>query len=253
MWAGRFGPVAGVPLTNDALTAREIVAGILVSACLAIVVLALARAARWLLNRRRLATWEAAWTRADATWALAPVTPARAGVGRRTVDATWPARVPRPAVWSCPACTAPRRTLFRAGAGPTRGHRLGKLAAGRCMSAAADGQEMAGGLSGGRAAAASRRPDTGNRAFCLMAGLAVAARVVIVAGACCLAVVIARRVAAAGAGALWVSRPDLLPGAALLAVTGAGLARGAWALGCSAWHTVAFARQVSRRRALRGA
>jgi hypothetical protein len=69
VWAGRFGPVAGVPLASDALTAREIAAAILAPACLAIVVLALARAARWLLNRRRLADWEAAWTRADATWA----------------------------------------------------------------------------------------------------------------------------------------------------------------------------------------
>ena len=68
MWAGRFGPVAGVPLANDALTARELAAAILAPVCLAMVVLALARAARWLLNRRRLADWEAAWTRADATW-----------------------------------------------------------------------------------------------------------------------------------------------------------------------------------------
>ena len=69
VWAGRFGPVPGVPLANDALTAREIAAGILAPACLAIVLLAPARAARWLLNRHRLATLEAAWTRADATWA----------------------------------------------------------------------------------------------------------------------------------------------------------------------------------------
>ena len=66
VWADNLGPVAGVPLTSGEITAREIAAGILAPAALAIVFLGLARAARWLLERRRLAAWQDAWTRADS-------------------------------------------------------------------------------------------------------------------------------------------------------------------------------------------
>ena len=65
VWAGRSGPVAGVPLTSDEITVRAIMAGILAPAGLVIVVIGLERAARWLLNRQRLAAWEDAWSRAD--------------------------------------------------------------------------------------------------------------------------------------------------------------------------------------------
>ena len=68
VWAGRSGPVVGVPLTSDQITARAITAVILAAAGLAILRLALAQAARWLLIRRRLATWETAWTLADSRW-----------------------------------------------------------------------------------------------------------------------------------------------------------------------------------------
>jgi hypothetical protein len=68
VWAGRSGPVARVPLTSGEITARAIAAGILAPAGLAIVVIALARAARWLLERRRLAAWEDAWTRTGPHW-----------------------------------------------------------------------------------------------------------------------------------------------------------------------------------------
>jgi hypothetical protein len=44
VWAGRSGPVAGVPLTSGEITAR------------------------WLLERRRLAAWEYAWTRTGPHW-----------------------------------------------------------------------------------------------------------------------------------------------------------------------------------------
>ncbi len=97
-------------------------------------------------------------------------------------------------------------------------------------------------------APAARPPDTGNRAFWLMAGLAVVSRLVIMLGACCLAMIMVMRVSAGGIGALWASRPSLLPGAALLAITGAGLVRGTWSLARSARHTAAFTRQIRRRR-----
>jgi hypothetical protein len=68
VWAGRSGPVASVPLTSDEITARVITAGMLALAGLAIVLLGVARAVRWLLDRRRLAAWEAAWNSAGPQW-----------------------------------------------------------------------------------------------------------------------------------------------------------------------------------------
>jgi hypothetical protein len=68
VWADRSGPVAGGPLAPDVITARVIAAAGLALACLALVLLGLARAARWLLDRRRLAAWEAAWTSAGPQW-----------------------------------------------------------------------------------------------------------------------------------------------------------------------------------------
>ncbi len=72
VWAGRSGPVAGVPLTSDVITARAVAAGILAPVCLAIVVLALGQAARWQLNRRWFAAWEAAWKSAAPRWTGRP-------------------------------------------------------------------------------------------------------------------------------------------------------------------------------------
>jgi len=68
VWADRTGPVAGVQLTSDVVTAREIAAAMLAPAGLALVLLGLARAVRWLLDRRRLAAWEAAWTSTGPQW-----------------------------------------------------------------------------------------------------------------------------------------------------------------------------------------
>ncbi len=68
VWAGRSGPVAGVPMTSGEVTARAIAAEILAMAGLAIVFVGLARAARWLLDRRRLAGWEVAWRRVGPQW-----------------------------------------------------------------------------------------------------------------------------------------------------------------------------------------
>jgi hypothetical protein len=72
VWAGRSGPVAGVPLTGDVIAARAIAAGILAPVCLAVAVLALAHAARWQLNRRRLAAWETAWKSVGPFWTGRP-------------------------------------------------------------------------------------------------------------------------------------------------------------------------------------
>ncbi len=68
VWAGRSGPPASGPLTGDELTARVIATGILVPAALAVIMLGLAVAARQLLDRRRLAAWEADWTTVAPRW-----------------------------------------------------------------------------------------------------------------------------------------------------------------------------------------
>ncbi len=68
VWGDSSGPVAGAPLTPDEITARAIAAAILAPAGLAIVLYALVRILRWLLDRRRLAAWEAAWTSTGPQW-----------------------------------------------------------------------------------------------------------------------------------------------------------------------------------------
>jgi hypothetical protein len=68
VWADRAGPVAGVPLTHDEITARMIAVEMLAPVGLAIVVIGLARVARWLLDRRRLVAWEVAWTSIGPGW-----------------------------------------------------------------------------------------------------------------------------------------------------------------------------------------
>ncbi len=50
------------------ITARVIAAVMLAVAGLALVLHGLARAARWLLDRRRLAAWESAWTMIGPQW-----------------------------------------------------------------------------------------------------------------------------------------------------------------------------------------
>jgi len=68
VWADRSGPLAGGPLTSDVITARVIAAVMLAVAGLALVLHGLARAARRLLDRRRLAAWESAWTTIGPQW-----------------------------------------------------------------------------------------------------------------------------------------------------------------------------------------
>ena len=48
--------------------AREVAAVVVVTATLGILVLCLARAGRWVLDRRRLAAWEADWAAVGPLW-----------------------------------------------------------------------------------------------------------------------------------------------------------------------------------------
>lgn len=100
----------------------------------------------------------------------------------------------------------------------------------------------------GAVPAPPRQPNTGSRAFWLMTALAGAARALIIAGSCCLVTVIARQVTGHGISALWETYPSLLPAAALLAVTGAGLARGTWSAARALGQTAAFHRGARARR-----
>ncbi|MDA8368338.1 MAG: M56 family metallopeptidase [Nocardiopsaceae bacterium] len=93
-----------------------------------------------------------------------------------------------------------------------------------------------------------RHMDTGNRAFWVLVGASVALRIVLAYGVCCLAMVVWRVVRDGGAAALWTSRPDLIPGVLILALTSAGLLKGTWALGRSFYDLRSFARTVRRYR-----
>jgi hypothetical protein len=59
----------GRPRTGHlAVMAREVAAVVVVTATLGILVLCLARAGRWVLDRRRLAAWEADWAAVGPLW-----------------------------------------------------------------------------------------------------------------------------------------------------------------------------------------
>lgn len=68
LWVDRAGSPTGPPVSRRAAAAREIGAAVVASIALGILLLCLAAAARWLLDRRRLADWEAAWTTVGPQW-----------------------------------------------------------------------------------------------------------------------------------------------------------------------------------------
>ena len=68
IWVDRSGRATGAPLGGAELTRRVISAEVLAPAALAVLLLCLACVARWLLNRRRLADWEAAWASIGPRW-----------------------------------------------------------------------------------------------------------------------------------------------------------------------------------------
>ena len=68
LWVNAAGFATGPPLSHGAVLAREATAAVLVTAALGIVLLCLAGAGRWALDRRRLAEWEAAWAAVGPRW-----------------------------------------------------------------------------------------------------------------------------------------------------------------------------------------
>jgi hypothetical protein len=64
LWVDAAGWPAGPPPSHPAVLALRAVAAVMAAAALAIVLLCLAWAGRWVLDRRRLAGWEADWAAA---------------------------------------------------------------------------------------------------------------------------------------------------------------------------------------------
>jgi hypothetical protein len=68
LWVDAAGSPAGPPLNDRLVPAYEGTAAAAAAAALGIVLLCLAWAGRWVLDRRRLAGWEAAWAAVGPQW-----------------------------------------------------------------------------------------------------------------------------------------------------------------------------------------
>ena len=69
LWVYAAGSSAGPPPSHQVVLTRETAAAAGAAAVLAIVMLCLACAGRWVLDRRRLAGWEAEWAAVGPEWA----------------------------------------------------------------------------------------------------------------------------------------------------------------------------------------
>jgi hypothetical protein len=67
-WLDAAGRPAGPPRSQRAVLARQAAGAVVATAALGIVLLCLAWAGRWVLDRRRLANWEAAWAAVGPQW-----------------------------------------------------------------------------------------------------------------------------------------------------------------------------------------
>jgi hypothetical protein len=68
VWLNRAGRVQVPPLTAGAARARVVIAALFALASLGVLLTILAALARWLIDRRRLAGWEAAWRSVGPQW-----------------------------------------------------------------------------------------------------------------------------------------------------------------------------------------
>jgi hypothetical protein len=68
LWVDLKGSPTGPPVSHRAVLTREIGAAVVAPVALGILLLCLATVARWLLDRRRLADWDAAWTAVGPQW-----------------------------------------------------------------------------------------------------------------------------------------------------------------------------------------
>jgi hypothetical protein len=68
LWVDKAGLPTGSPPSHAAVLAREATAALVATAALGIVLLCLAWAGRWVLDRRRFADWETAWATVGPQW-----------------------------------------------------------------------------------------------------------------------------------------------------------------------------------------
>jgi len=68
LWVDSAGSPTGIPLDRRAVLAGEAIAAVVASVALGIVLLCLAGVGRWVLDRRRLADWEAGWAAVGPQW-----------------------------------------------------------------------------------------------------------------------------------------------------------------------------------------
>jgi hypothetical protein len=68
LWMDAAGSPATAPRSGATVLAREAIAVVVATAALGIVLWCLALAGRWILDRRRLANWEAAWAAVGPQW-----------------------------------------------------------------------------------------------------------------------------------------------------------------------------------------
>jgi hypothetical protein len=68
IWVTPAGLPAGPPLTHGAVVARSALAAAVAPVALAITLAFVAAVTRWMLDRRRLANWDAAWATVGPQW-----------------------------------------------------------------------------------------------------------------------------------------------------------------------------------------
>jgi len=68
LWVDAAGSPTGPPLARRAVLAREVTTVVVTTVALGIVLVYLAAAGQWVLDRRRLAEWEAAWAAVGPQW-----------------------------------------------------------------------------------------------------------------------------------------------------------------------------------------
>jgi hypothetical protein len=68
VWVNQAGQLTGSPLQHNQVTGRAVIAQVLAMAALAVVLIVIGWAARWVLDRRRLAAWAAEWLATERRW-----------------------------------------------------------------------------------------------------------------------------------------------------------------------------------------
>ena len=75
VWVGRSGGLTGPPLTNSEMVKRAILAAVTGPMAVATVLLGAGALVHWVLDRRRLAAWDAAWRATGPRWTSSRLAP----------------------------------------------------------------------------------------------------------------------------------------------------------------------------------